>query len=315
MNKFDKYYLKKGKLELSMLEDEENEDVGDSKRKDETGDLFKNYGFEHTKRFGKIREKMQQKPEETLKMNKDIYNTLHTMGKILTKIEPQISNVPIKKSMNLVKAQKLEQIASSIKVQKIELPPVTSKENALKSLYISKADQIKEINETVSIPLIDRNQIKMESIQRESREAFSDTRRIDAAELEELAINLDYRRQEVEDKQMIETLSEEQAKLEEVLKNEGDIEAQIESIYKEASQMAVLNNEEMMEECLKIRPIEIEEPLNRLLNKSERNSLLEQENIDRILSSFFKPKEQEYAVSRELKEHIEKHITAIKNYE
>ena len=306
MNKFDKYYLKKGKLELSMLEDEENEDVGD---------LFKNSGFEYTKTFEEVCEKTQQKPEETLKMNKDIYNTLHTMGKILTKIEPQISNVPIKKSMNLAKAQKLEQIASSIKVQKIELPPVTSKENALKSLYISKADQIKEVNETVNIPLIDRNQIKVESIQRESREALSDTRRIDTAELEELAINLDYRRQEVEDKQMIETLNEEQAKLEKALKNERDIEAQIESIYKEASQIVVLNNEEMMEECLRIRPIEIEEPLNKLLNKSERDSLVEQENIDRILSSFFKPKEEEYAVSRELKEHIEKHITAIKNYE
>lgn len=306
MNKFDKYYLKKGKLELSMLEDEENEDVGD---------LFKNDGLEHTKKFEEVCEKTQQKPEETLKMNKDIYNTLHTMGKILTKIEPQISNVPIKKSMNLAKAQKLEQIASSIKVQKIELPPITSKENALKSLYISKADQIKEVNEMVNIPLIDRNQIKVESIQRESREALSDTRRIDTAELEELAINLDYRRQEVEDKQMIETLNEEQAKLEKALKNERDIEAQIESIYKEASQIVVLNNEEMMEECLRIRPIEIEEPLNKLLNKSERDSLVEQENIDRILSSFFKPKEEEYAVSRELKEHIEKHITAIKNYE
>lgn len=315
MNKSDKYYLKKGKLELSMLEDEENEYVADSKREDETGDLFKNFRFEHTKRFGEVREKTQQKPEETLKMNKDIYNTLHTMGQFLTKIEPQISNVPVKKSMNSAKAQRLEQIVSSIKVQKIELPPVTTKENPLKSLYISKADQIKEINETVNIPSIDRTKIKMESTQRESKETFSDTRRIDTAELEELAIHLDYRRQEVEDRQMVEALSEEEVKLEEALKRERDIEAQIESAYKQARQMAVSNNEEIIsiEECLKIKP-EIEDHLNKLLDKSEGESILDQDNIDKILSSFFKSKGIEYTFSKELKKHIEKHITAIKNY-
>lgn len=305
MNKFDKYYFKKGKLELSMLEDEEHEDVGD---------LFKNKGIEHTKRFAEVSEETQQKLEETLKMNKDIYNTLHTMGKFLTKIEPQISNVPSKKSMNLTKAQKLEEIASSIKVQKIELPPVTGKENALNALYISKADQIKGVRETVNIPSIDRNQMKMESIQRQLRETFSDTRKIDTTKLEELAITLDYRRQQVKDQQIIKPLSEEQEKVEEALKNERDIETQIESIYKEASQMAVLNNEEIMKQCLKIKAIEIEEPLNRIFNRSERDSLVEQENIDKIVSSFFKPTEQEYTAARELKEHIERHITAIKNY-
>lgn len=314
MNKSDKYYLKKGKLELSMLEDEENEYAAESKRKDEMGDLFKNFGFEHTKRFGEVCKKTQQKPEETLKMNKDIYNTLHTMGQFLTKIEPKISNVPVKKSMNSAKAQKLEQIASSIKVQKIELPPVTTKENPLKSLHISKADQIKEINEAVNIPPIDRIQIKTESTQRESKETFSDTRRIDTAALEELAINLDYRRQEVEDEEMAEVLSEEQAKLEEASKRERDIEAQIEAAYKQASQMVVSSNEEAMKEYLKIKPIEIEEHLNRLLHKSEGDSILDQESIDKILSSFFKSKEVEYTLSRGLKKHIEKHITAIKNY-
>lgn len=325
MNKSDKYYLKKGKLELSMLDDEENDYAVESVGKNETKDLFNNLEFEHTKRLREIRKKTQQRPQQALKVSKDIYNTLHTMGQFLTKMEPQVPNTPAKKNMNAAKVQKLEQIASSIKVQEIEIPPVINREDRLNSLHISKADQIKEINEAVHIHSADRDQMEMEATQREVREVFSDTRRIDAAELQEMAINLDYRSQEVENEQMAEQLSEGQdgldeeakVKLDEALKRERDIEAQIESSYKQVSEMAISNNEAAlsMEECLKIRPIDTDNYLNTLANELEERSALDQDNIDNILASFFQPKEPQYAFSRELKKHIERQIIAIKNYE
>lgn len=266
MNKSDKYYLKKGKLELSMLDEGADEYVVESVRNSEQKDLFKDFEFEHTKRFKEVHKKTQQKPQPTLKVNKDISYTLHTMGQFLTKKDSQIGSMPTKKSMNSVKVQKLEQIASSIKVQEIESPFAITKENHLDTLGISKADQIKEVNEPINIQSVQSRQGDVEPIQ---IEAFSDTRRIDWNELQEMAVSLDYRSQE-----------------------------------------AVLP----MEECLKMRTMEVEENFNMLMHQSERESILDQNNIDNILASFFKPKEPQYAFSRELKKHIEKHIRAINDY-
>lgn len=266
MNKSDKYYLKKGKLELSMLDEGEDEYAVGPIRNSEQEDLFKEFEFEHTKRFREIHKKTQQKPQPTLEISKDISYTLHTMGQFLTKKDFQIASIPTKKSMKLVKVQKLEQNASSINVQEIELPLAITKENHLDTLGISKADQIKEVNEPINIQSVESRKGDGEPIQ---IEAFSDTRRIDRNELQEMAASLDYRSQE-----------------------------------------AVLP----MEECLKMSTIEGEENFNMLMHRSENNSILDQNNIDNILASFFKPKAHPYTFSRELKKHIEKHIRAINDY-
>ena len=259
MNQSDKYYLKKGKLELSMLDEEEADYVAMPRRN--SGQ--KGIELEHRKGFSKVSRTEQQKPQQTLKVSKEIYNTLHTMGQFLTKIEPQASSMPAKK-------------------------------DCLDSLSISKADQIKEINEAVTMPLIKRKPI-------DRAKGLSDTRRIDVAELKKMAIGLEYRSQE----------------LNEASKKERDIEAQIEASYKEASQMMLSNNEVAvcMEEYLNMKPKGLDESLNKLDDLSDKDHMLNQNNIDNILDSFFGNKESQYIFSKELKDHIEKHIVAIKNYE
>lgn len=85
MNKSDKYYLKEGKLELSILDDDEDEKeqiVQTRGRKD----LLQHSKAERGKKRRKVERKVEQ-PELTV--SKDVYNTLHTMGKFLTKPEQE----------------------------------------------------------------------------------------------------------------------------------------------------------------------------------------------------------------------------------
>ena len=107
MNKSDKYYMKQGKLELSMLDsDDEEEFFIQEPIKEQKKDLFADMEFPHSK---KIREKKETK----VKMSKDIYSTLQNMGQFLVKSE----------EADIAKAQKLAQIGMTLKVEDIELPP------------------------------------------------------------------------------------------------------------------------------------------------------------------------------------------------
>lgn len=78
MNTSDKYYLKEGKLELSML-DEEDEECALTQEHKQT---FESLESEH------ITETKQSQPK--LKIDKDISNTLHIMGQFLTKTEQEV---------------------------------------------------------------------------------------------------------------------------------------------------------------------------------------------------------------------------------
>ena len=134
MNKSDKYYLKQGKLELSMLEDEEDElELKNSIQRPAKKDLFVDVEFPHSKRLRDNSLKTSRSKEPKLKVTQDIYNTLHTMGQFLAKSdEGEIESVKVvspKRSINAAKAQKLEQIASTLKIQEIELPPKTVEKN------------------------------------------------------------------------------------------------------------------------------------------------------------------------------------------
>lgn len=305
MNKSDKYYLKKGKLELSMLDEDEYEHTIEPIINSKPRDLFNNLEFEHTRRLRDIHKKEEQRPQQLLKVSKEVYNTLHTMGKFLTKIEPQVSNVPTKKSMNLAKAQKLEQIASSIKVQEIELPPILNKQSDSTSLNISNTEQnTNEIEERVNLSSIESDEVAREYTQVKDRREESHPIRTNTDELETTDVHSHHPNQEV------------YRETDETIGRGNEIEEQIESSYKEVSQMAVLSNElvNSMEDKQKINPIKAEKTIDEFLNSSEESSGLDQNNIDHIVASFFKSNEPQYAFSKELKKHIDKHIMAIKNY-
>lgn len=325
-----------------MLDEDDNQDLLETMGSSQEKDLFRNLEFEHTKRLREVR----QKPQQTLKVSKDIYNTLHTMGQFLTKMDmPQGANIPIKKSMTSAKAQKLEQIASSIRVQEIELPPTATQEERMSALCISKADEIKEINQPINLPTGEKEQVLIEQVG-----SFGDTKRIDTVKLEAMAIELEYGHQEVQREPMeqeIQVLQEEETinsdgevqsafsvddegvsesywqveseqiePLDEISGWDNDIEAQIESSYKQISQGTVQDQDVVMsiEEGLRIRSTEEELYLNSLGSESEMRHTLDQNSIDNIVSSFFGSKQPQYAFSRELKKHIEKQITAIRNY-
>lgn len=95
----DKFYLKNGGLELSMLEDEDETPKGTSLPKVEVPKL------QHTKR----RREMKSPEQPKLKVTSEIYNTLQAMSQYLTRSED--------KPVNAAKAQLIEQVASTIKVK------------------------------------------------------------------------------------------------------------------------------------------------------------------------------------------------------
>ncbi len=108
MNKSDKYYMKHGKLELSMLDSDDDEEFSlqNSEENNIKKDMFFDMEFPHSK---KIREKKETK----VKMSKDIYSTLQNMGQFLVKSE----------EADIARAQKLAQIGLTLKVEDMELPP------------------------------------------------------------------------------------------------------------------------------------------------------------------------------------------------
>lgn len=325
-----------------MLDEDDNQDVLEPIESSQKKDLFRNLEFEHTKRLREVR----QKPQQTLKVSKDIYNTLHTMGQFLTKMDmPQGANIPIKKSMTSAKAQKLEQIASSIRVQEIELPPTVTQEERMSVLSISKADEIKEMNQPIKLPIVEKEKVLIEQV-----ENLGDTKKINLAKLEAMAIELEYSRPEVQQEQMEQQIQvsqqEERINLEDEVQDffsvndegipksyeeielekeerldgisvwENDIEAQIEFSYKQVTQGILQDQDIVMsiEDGLRMKPTEGEGEPNSLSNESEMRRTLDQNSIDNIVSSFFESKQPQYAFSRELKKHIEKQITAIRNY-
>lgn len=73
MNKFDKYYLRQGKLELSMLDED------DDKKVEQREKVVLPHEEDDSK---EVR-------EPCIKLTEDIYNTLQTMGKFLTEKEEE----------------------------------------------------------------------------------------------------------------------------------------------------------------------------------------------------------------------------------
>ena len=307
MNKSDKYYLKTGKLELSMLDDEEHMCVVDSVEKKESKDLVLSLDVDRSERVNKSGKASQQ----TLKINKDIYNTLHTMGQFLTNKEQHMPNKSVKKSIKIVKGQKLDKMASSLKVIDIPTSSVVGKEELFTSMPISEADQIKKINETVNMSHVETKQLEPSVVEKE--ESLSDTIRIDTAQLEEMAINLEYRRSEVDKQCVKEKSAPAQENINKGLYGNQEVEAQIESAYKEANEFIMTYQEAAVTEE-NIDRIDLEDCTYPLAHPLEQGNTLNQGYIDSILATFFKPVEPQNVFSRALKKHIENQITIIKNY-
>ncbi len=120
MNKSDEYYMKNGKLELSMLD--ENEEDEYSKK-----ELFSEIEFPHSKRI-------RDRKEIKTKVSKEIYSTLQNMGQFLSKNE----------ETDKTKTQKLDQIGSSLKVEDLKIPSKTPdkvfKDNSLFEKEIETLD-------------------------------------------------------------------------------------------------------------------------------------------------------------------------------
>lgn len=132
MNQSDKYYLKQGKLELSMLEDEE--------------DSFDNLEFGPT---GKDRES-HLKSQQKLKINKEISHTLHAMGQLLVKTEqvtafPSESREERLESLSISKSDQITELNKEVKLGAIkgkkEIEPVLPLEECLKASGVNMSEE------------------------------------------------------------------------------------------------------------------------------------------------------------------------------
>ncbi len=324
MNKSDKYYLKQGKLELSMLDDEEDElELRNSLHTTPKKDLFADLEFPHTKRMRENRSKQVRAKEAKLKVTQDIYNTLHTMGQFLTKADEgeveEVKVVPPKKVMNAAKAQKLEQIASTLKIQEIELPPraiikddtgeaVEDKENSpFKSIPIDK--QKEEITGIVSNRTI---------IGEEDPEVIHTLQEKMTAEINELLA------EEKELEGYKETISE--VLIENVINIENQQTAEVVAEKGSAEEEVASTNQEERKPITVVSAIEKEvqqvyyggnhlEENNLFVEpkKEDPNKELKQQQIDEILKTFFGNVTPHYAYENELKKHIDKQIAVIRN--
>ena len=116
VNKSDRYYLKAGKLELSMLDDEDEAiKMVDARSEKEVVN-----GLETGCTKGLI-EKQDDFAEPQLKVSKEVYNTLHAMGEFLTRRDESTSSIETKEE-NHSNCQ--EQDLSSLKALKADKTPI-----------------------------------------------------------------------------------------------------------------------------------------------------------------------------------------------
>lgn len=314
MNKADKYYLKQGKLELSMLDDEEDElEWGSTPHTTPKKDLFADLELPHTKRMKETRSKQVRTKEGKLKVTQDIYNTLHTMGQFLTKTEEPEEVEPKtllpKKVMNAAKVQKLEQIASTLKIQEIELPPRAQiKENTEEVVGINEKTPFKSIpieqhqEEITGIVPGQSTIAKDEGIHTLQEEMITEIKALldEEKELE--------RYEEVKSQLVTESIPSSVQKAVDIPINKEHKEeiisiTEVSAIEKEVQEVYYGGNY-LQEDKLLIEP-----------EKEDPHKELKQKQIDEILGTLFGDITSKYGYEKELKRHIDKQIAMIKNYQ
>lgn len=140
MNKFDKYYLKQGKLELSMLDEDDERQIEVKAEEKEIHHEDDNI----------------ESREARIKLTDDIYNTLQTMGKFLTKKVGDEELVDTKKVEEVLEDEKENPIAPKwskiIKHEAIKSVQARQLEEAVKSVYAKAAEEVEEIDIKLSKP-------------------------------------------------------------------------------------------------------------------------------------------------------------------
>lgn len=147
MNKSKGYYLKEGKLELSILDDEEDENRQIVPYRSRRG-LLNQYESGRMRRRHKRHRKLSQ---PTLTVSKDVYNTLHAMGQFLTQKDEQATEVDKdeKEIINLVEKQ--EAIKPSASNERIDS---SQEEQASNRLF----NAVRESKELVSFHEVTSNE-------------------------------------------------------------------------------------------------------------------------------------------------------------
>lgn len=111
MNGSDKYYFKQGKLELSMLDDEEELTSKEYTKEDDSGSSSKNSEAENN--LSNLR--------QDLKIDQEIYQTLHAMGKFLTKKDFKPRRVePTRQKIS--KEDEIKEVSQTINLSSVPLP-------------------------------------------------------------------------------------------------------------------------------------------------------------------------------------------------
>ncbi len=155
MNKFDKYYLKQGKLELSLLDEEVNEDI-------EKATIYHE-------------EESKETREPRIKLTEDIYNTLQTMGKFLTK---KVDGEEDTYSQEGAEASDESENTHTkwhkvIKGESIHSTQAKQLEEAVRAMYVKAANEVEEISINVTKPVQILNEIPQEQKQTHQEERKS----------------------------------------------------------------------------------------------------------------------------------------------
>nr|WP_302598923.1 hypothetical protein [uncultured Cellulosilyticum sp.] len=153
MNKFDKYYLKHGKLELSILDEDDDEKVEEKH-------------IHHEEDNNETR-------QPRIKLTEDIYNTLQTMGKFLTKKvegedETSLPDEIQEKECSLFNQSKL------IRPEAIKSIQAKQLEEAVKSMYAKVAEEAEDIETKIAKPIgLVEKEVQLRSHKEEKKSTVS----------------------------------------------------------------------------------------------------------------------------------------------
>lgn len=313
MNKSDKYYLNQGKLELSMLDDEDDEIDQLNTPKTNNKNVLEQFEFEHTKRLRDKKKTGQAK----IKVSKEIYSTLHTMGQYLTNVEDDQksstnSNLGVKKNINSAKTQMLEQVASTIKVQEVSLPPVVKRQEQPKNMEITKADDLTATGKDTAI-FIDRKQEQTIS-QQDEAQALGVRENQDSKENNILTniepiISQEEMAALLQDDPFDEMVTYNSISDDVINDATNDITDDT-KVYDSPLNSSV---EEPIEDWLQDEMQQEEWCAENI--EDALNHKTQQTKIDNLLNNFFDNRKPQYSFQKELKQHIEKKIRAIREYE
>lgn len=271
MNTSKEFYYKEGKLELSMLDEEDEEVVtrASKEQEDEQADNGR-------------RENYITLSQTDLYVDKDIYDTLHTMGQFLTGQE-EVGTQKVKSDEN----QYDECISKKDQITAVE------KEILLTNTYYDLANESEQNKEEMPIDKVypDTNICSMKSAE-------------PSVIMEQDEENTS---QQVQSKKVVETdrMDEEQ---QDISSDESS-----ENISIEIQEENSCHKEKHLEES---KEYDFEMDDSSLPTVVDSSRILTQQNIDHILAARFKNKKtSQYLYVEELKRHIDKHIEAIMNYQ